>query len=574
MTGTFLEINDGERSHRLAFTKDKFSIGRGPGNDIVLVDDRASRSHALIERVSGNFYVRDLNSRNGTWLNGGKVAEVLQLASGDTIQIGRHSIQLVVHDEQQVEDMEVLTADDLVEAEEAEQEDVTNEVLPDELFVDDADVEVQLTRLAENLPNHGFSAEQIQLTDSRGQSVHGDASRSKTAPGEAVELLRMLLLVCYRSHATDIHIEPRQEGHYIRLRIDGLMVDIAAVPAQIGVRVSTVVKVLCQIDIGQRKTIQEGAFASKMPDPKHPGKFRRVDYRVSFAPAVLGQKLVVRILDSSGAPARLSELGLPRKMMENVAKIIHRDAGMVLVCGPTGSGKTTTLYSLLRSIDLAKRNVVTIEDPVEVHLDGITQIPVDEEHDRSFLQLLRSVLRQDPDVILVGEIRDAETARVAMQAAITGHMVFSTVHTRDTLGTVFRLRDLGVEPYMLGQGLQLVLAQRLVRQLCPFCKQAVTLTARQREVLGPDNAHVEKIFKPVGCARCLRTGHAGRRAYFEMLGNNEKLSEAIFANATRQEMAKALDGSNFTSLRQGAFQLVADGFVAFDEVEREMGIEG
>jgi type II secretory ATPase GspE/PulE/Tfp pilus assembly ATPase PilB-like protein len=311
-----------------------------------------------------------------------------------------------------------------------------------------------------------------------------------------------------------------------------------------------------------------------MPDIKHQGKVHRVDYRVSFAPAVLGQKLVVRILDASGAPARLSDLGFHRHMMETVARVIHQDSGMVLVCGPTGSGKTTTLYSLLRSIDLAKRNVVTIEDPVEVHLDGITQIPVDEEHERSFLQLLRSVLRQDPDVILVGEIRDAETARVAMQAAITGHMVFSTVHTRDTLGTVFRLRDLGVEPYMLGQGLQLVIAQRLVRQLCPFCKQAVAPTPRQLAALGPKNANVTQIFKPVGCPRCLKTGHAGRRAYFELLASNEELAQAIFSNATRQELLKVIaNNPNFMSLRQSALQLVADGFVAFDEVEQDMGVE-
>jgi general secretion pathway protein E len=577
MAETFLQINtgvNGDREQRLAFTKDKYTFGRGPGNDIVLVDPDASRSHAVFERVSGAFFIRDLGSRNGTKLNGQKIKEVGELANGDTVQIGKHKIRLIVEkDEEEADDGDMLTADDLVEVEEEPEEElgVSDAVIPDEFFADDDDIEVQLSKLAANLPNRGFEVDQVQLTDSKGQSVHrGDTT---SIPGEAVGILRQLLLICHRARATDIHVEPRQDVHTIRVRIDGEMVDIANVAPAVGTKVATVVKVLCQIDIAQRKSIQEGSFASKMPDEKNPGKFRRVDYRVSFAPAVLGQKLVIRILDSSGAPGRINDLGLPKWMVDQVSKVIHQDSGMVLVCGPTGSGKTTTLYALLRSIDLAKRNVVTIEDPVEVHLDGITQIPVDEAHDRSFLQLLRTVLRQDPDVILVGEVRDAETARVAMQSAITGHLVFSTVHTRDTVGTVFRLRDLGVEPYMLGQGLQLVIAQRLVRQLCPFCKQPVTPTKKQLEALGPAAANVKQIFKAKGCPRCLRTGHSGRRAYFELLVNNERLSEAIYANASRQELLNVIHTPEFRSLRQSALQLVADGFVALEEVEQDMGVE-
>ncbi len=575
MTGTFLEIYNGEQSQRIPFNKDKFGMGRGPANDIVFADDISSRNHAQIERVSGKFYLRDLQSRNGTRHNGKKITEVMELKNGDKVQIGRYVITLVIGQAAQVESLDVLTADDLVEAE----PDSSDEVLPSSLFEDgDADdannpdqsAAAQMMRLAGHLPSNGVELDKFEMTDARGQTVH---KKSKKGPAEPVELLRLLLMVSFRARATDVHIEPRQDGHYIRLRIDGMMVDIAHVPTSVGTRISTVVKVLSEIDIAQRNTIQEGSFASRIPDEKNPGKFRRMDYRVSFAPAVLGQKLVIRILDPGGAPARLSDLGLPQQMMEQVARVIHRDAGMVLVAGPTGSGKTTTLYALLRSIDLAKRNVVTIEDPVEVHLDGITQIPVDESQDRSFLQLLRSVLRQDPDVILVGEIRDSETARVAMQSSITGHMVFSTVHTRDTLGTIFRLRDLGVETYMLTQGLQLVISQRLIRQLCPFCKKAVAPTSQQIAALGPKHANVKKIFKPVGCDRCLRTGHAGRRAYFELLANSEAVTEAILSNASRQDIVKLLAAHNFMSLRDSAYQLVADGFVAIEEVEQDMGAE-
>jgi general secretion pathway protein E len=602
MADPFLDIHGGKQDEQFPLTHDKITIGRGPKNDIVLADDKSSRSHAVIERTDGIYYIRDLGSTNGTFLNGTKVTDTFEMANGDQIRIGSHIITLNTGAPADEQDIEVLTADDLVEeppaddnldpadlvesdfeSDEPIEDDspiemdyaASPEIIPSEMFADDERVDIQLAKLAANLPSHGFEAGQIELTDTRGQVMHGAGEGRKTQsdPGGAVELLRGLLLVCNRSRATDIHVEPREEFHTIRLRIDGLMVDIANVPSAIGIKLATVVKVLCELDIGQRKAIQEGSFAARIPDERIKGKFRRIDYRVSYAPAILGQKLVVRILDSSGAPNRLGDLGLPRGMTEKVNKVIQQESGMVLVVGPTGSGKTTTLYSLLRSIDLARRNVVTIEDPVEVHLDGITQIPVDEEQDRSFLQLLRSVLRQDPDVILVGEIRDAETARVAMQAAITGHMVFSTLHTRDTLGTIFRLRDLGVEPYMLAQSLQLVIAQRLVRQLCPYCKKAVAPTARQLAALGPANADVKQIFKPVGCDRCLRTGHAGRRGYFELLVNNETLSQAIQANASRGELLQVISAApGYVSLRQSAYQLVADGFVGFEEVEQDVGL--
>jgi general secretion pathway protein E len=583
-----LTIACGSREFQFAVTRKSTTIGRGAACDLVLPDEKASRSHAVIEQIAEGFQIRDLGSSNGTWFNGEPLTEPQLLFFGDRFQIGLHLITVNFGEERPVEYTEetddMLTADDLVEADDAGEEDVDSfELIDDSEVVEDAmspfdnvgasdeDAKASLANLADHLPNHDFSASDIELTDARGHIIHGTGMSRKSLadPGGAVELLRLLLLVCYRGRATDIHVEPREQSHAIRLRIDGLMIDIVTIPPAVGVKIATVVKILCEIDIAQRKMIQEGAFAARFPDARHPGKLHRVDYRVSYAPAVLGQKLVVRILDSSTAPSKLTDLGLPVRFTEQVAKVIHRDSGMVLVVGPTGSGKTTTLYSLLRTINLAKRNVVTIEDPVEVHLDGITQIPVDESKDRSFLQVLRSVLRQDPDVILVGEIRDSETARVAMQAAITGHMVFSTLHTRDTLGTIFRLRDLGVEPYMLGQSLQLVIAQRLIRQLCPHCKRAVRPTPEQKAALGPANANVNKIFSPVGCGRCLGTGHLGRRGFFEMLANTDALTRAILTNAPREELLKVVAEGGFVSLQQSAYQLVAEGLVGFDEVDAE-----
>jgi type II secretory ATPase GspE/PulE/Tfp pilus assembly ATPase PilB-like protein len=246
---------------------------------------------------------------------------------------------------------------------------------------------------------------------------------------------------------------------------------------------------------------------------------------------------------------------------------------MVLVCGPTGSGKTTTLYSLLRSIDVSQRNVVTIEDPVEIQLEGVTQIPVNDAQGSSFSALLRSVLRQDPDVILVGEVRDPETARIAMQAAITGHLVFSTVHSRDSVGSVFRLLDLGVEPYMVAQGLHLVLAQRLVRQLCPHCRVPSAPKPDELKRMGPAAEGVKKLYNPGTCLRCLNTGFHGRRAVFELLTATDQLRDAVLRKATLQDINAAVATTKFETLLQTGYQLVADGITSLSEVEHAIGSE-
>jgi type II secretory ATPase GspE/PulE/Tfp pilus assembly ATPase PilB-like protein len=258
-------------------------------------------------------------------------------------------------------------------------------------------------------------------------------------------------------------------------------------------------------------------------------------------------------------------------MARQIAEAIAQDAGMILVAGPTGSGKTTTLYSLLRSIDYSQRNVMTIEDPVEIQLDGITQIPVDEAHGKSFAAILRSALRQDPDVILVGEIRDAETARTAMQAAITGHLVFSTVHTKDTAGTIFRLMDLGVEPYMIGQGLHMVVAQRLVRNLCPSCRKPVAPTPEQLKVLGEKYANLKRLYEPQGCKKCLGTGYFGRRAVFELLSTSDKLRDVILTQPTIKGIHEAMAETQFVRLIDTGYDLAAKGLVSMQEVERAVG---
>lgn len=565
MSGAYLELKAGKQSQQIPLDAERLSIGRQSACDVVLEDSQASRNHCLIERSGADFVLRDLDSRNGTRVNGQLVTSVV-LAPKDVITIGAAQLTFFAPDEPtEVEDeVEVLSSDDLVDYE----PDTEQSRALSGFVVKGDQYEQGLEKLANALPDGGFGEADVEMVNARGGMMHAANTNRKAGPREAVDLFRLVLLICFRSRASDIHIEPKQEGTSCRLRIDGNMVDVMLVPSQIGIKITTLVKVLSDIDISQRNTIQEGHFSARVPTKK-PGAKRRVDYRVSFAPALHGQKLVIRILDTANAPLRLGDLQLPTHMYASLGSAIRQDSGMVLVAGPTGSGKTTSLYALLRSIDTNTRNVVTIEDPVEIQLENITQIPVDEAHEKGFAQLLRSVLRQDPDVLLVGEVRDSETARIAMQAAITGHLVFSTIHTKDTIGTIFRLLDLGVEPYLIGQGLQMVLAQRLVRKLCPHCKKPITPTPAQRaainEVTPFENG---KIFVPHGCPKCLGTGFVGRQAFFELLKVTDELRDVILRNPAMQDIEAAVSKTGFKRLKTNALELVAQGVTPFDEVDR------
>jgi general secretion pathway protein E len=246
---------------------------------------------------------------------------------------------------------------------------------------------------------------------------------------------------------------------------------------------------------------------------------------------------------------------------------------MVLSCGPTGSGKTTTLYSVLRAIDVNQRNVITIEDPVEYEIAGVTQMPIDQHQGNTFHGLLRSVLRQDPDVILLGEIRDKETATTAMQAAMTGHLVLSTVHAKDTVSTIFRLLNLGVEPYLVASGLNVVIAQRLVRLLCPHCKVDKHPTPQQTMQMQKFVEGVGKVYVPNGCERCMQTGYIGRRAVFEMLTISDDIRDSILQNPTISAIRAAMQKIMFTSLRENGYRLVAEGLTSVDEADRVTGTE-
>jgi type II secretory ATPase GspE/PulE/Tfp pilus assembly ATPase PilB-like protein len=593
MEYVYLKVKTPAGDRQVSLSSEPLTIGRHDSNKLVLSEIMASRFHCVIERKDASYILRDLQSRNGTQLNGQRVLNAM-LKSGDVISIGATALTIVVHQAgaQNTKKFErTMPARPATAALAAEKppEKVVDEL--DELeVVDELEVMEEepaapepplkvLRRTADALLNHNFDVDAISLINTRGKMAH-DSQDATSGTSETVLLFRLCLLICFRSHASDIHLEPRAEDFLLRIRVDGNLIDIVAFTKENGIKFASLVKVLCELDTTQRSIVQEGHFAARAPNtandatsslPNAP-KFRRVDYRVSFVPSLHGQKMVVRVFDTANSPLLVEHLGLPPKVQEHISKELTLDAGLILVCGPTGSGKTTTLYSLLRSCGASFRNIVTIEDPVEVQIEGTTQLPVDDAEGKSFAALLRSVLRQDPDVIMVGEIRDSETARIALQASMTGHLVLSTIHTRDTIGTVFRLMDLGVEPYMVAQGIHLVLAQRLVRTFCPSCKKLIRPTPDDKKRLEEAGAqNVERIYKPVGCPKCLGTGFYGRRAFFEFLAASDKMRDQVLKSPTPTELAATLKETGFITLGDAGYLLVAQGLTSIDEVDRAVG---
>ncbi len=571
MNQPHLEIRTPQGTRLFPLEARPVTIGRHRENMLVLDEPRASRFHCIIWKADDGFHFRDLGSTNCTLINGQPLRSA-QLKNDDLIVIGSVRIRLVAPAADAGANRDSSEAESITEAdaiEELTEADLADAPPPPRHEAKPAgparlDDLAYLQVLATSLNDGKFTEADVTFVNARGSVVHGSQTDVSDRGQETVGLLRLLMLVCLRIHATDIHVEPRNTDYQLRIRVDGIMIDLIRLSRETGVRLTSLVKILADVDIAQRNVVQEGRFAVRVPD-------RRVDCRLSFAPAMFGQKLVARIFDAAATPLRLWDLQLPARICQDLEKTIRRDTGMVLACGPTGSGKTTTLYAMLRSIDIAQRNVTTIEDPVEIQLEGITQIPVNEAQDNTFPSLLRSVLRQDPDVILVGEIRDAETARIAMQAAMTGHMVFSTLHSRNAVGAVFRLLDLGIEPYALSQGLNRVVAQRLVRQLCPHCKVAGKPTSEQLRRMESFGLRADVIYSPGQCARCLHTGHAGRRAVFELLTLNDPLREALLKSPTAQELSQIADKTGFQSMLNAGYRLVVQGVTSLAEIEHMLG---
>ena len=410
----------------------------------------------------------------------------------------------------------------------------------------------------------GFGLEGLSLVNARGQTLH--AAGRDAAANQTLTLLGMLLLGSVRCAASDIHIEPRNEATTLRLRVDGTMIEVGKLSPDDTRKLTGLIKVLSDIDITRKAQVQEGRFSAGVPG-------RAIDYRVSLAPSMHGQKIVLRVLDPAQSPQYLDKLNLPRRVHRGLERAASRAQGVVLVCGPTGSGKTTTLYAVLRGLDAAARNVVTIEDPIEYELDSITQLPVKADRGDTYASLLRSCLRQDPDVLVIGEIRDSDTAVTAMEAATTGHLVFSSLHATDTLGTVLRLLDLDVEPYLLASTLNLILAQRLVRRLCPHCRKPTKLDEDELKEMGLDPKQRQSIFDADGCAECFHTGYHGRIGVFELLQVDDTLRDLIMSKPTLVDMRKAIaDGGTVTLAMHGRERVLA-GETSPEEADLVVGLQ-
>jgi general secretion pathway protein E len=568
----YLEIATPRGLKRLTLGERAITIGREQGNALVLDDDQASRRHCVIEPYADGFRLRDLGSRNGTRLNNQPVSEKT-LDNGDVVRIGGTELRFIHPGQSEARSRRNTPDFSSAVAEQRQfQQQATVDFDPHGAVVDaQTNYEKKLREIIDSAPEKPFDETDISLIDSKGVTIHqavsaGLDSGSDEDIGEGIRVFRLLLLACFRSRATDLHIEPRVDAAAVRLRVDGYMLSAVELSSSIFKRILGVVKILCQIDTSRKNVVQDGHFSVQ-------AKGRRVDYRVSFTPSVHGQKVVIRVLDSANAPSRLHELGLVPWMYEKLRTIATKDAGLLLACGPTGSGKTTTLYSCIREIDVVQRNAITIEDPVEYYIEGCTQIPIDHGQGNTFASILRSVLRQDPDVIFVGEIRDTETATVAMQASMTGHLVYTTVHAKDSIGAIFRLLDLGIEPYLVANALNVILAQRLVRCLCDTCKKPAKPTPAQNMKMGQALGGVPRIFTPSGCKRCLKTGFIGRRAIFELLEVTDQLRDVILKSPTIQQIREVLGQGLFMSLQQSGYQLVAQGVTSIDEIDRVAGSE-
>ncbi|MEK6528368.1 MAG: type IV-A pilus assembly ATPase PilB, partial [Nitrospirota bacterium] len=390
-------------------------------------------------------------------------------------------------------------------------------------------------------------------------------SELKQAVEEApvVKLVNLMLGEAISRGASDVHVEPYEKIFRVRYRIDGMLYDVMQPPLKLKAALSSRIKIMSELDIAERRLPQDGRIKLKM-------KGREVDLRVSTLPTLFGEKIVMRILDKSSLVLDLTKLGFEQKALQEFDTAIHSPYGMVLVTGPTGSGKTTTLYSALSTINTIDVNIMTCEDPVEYNLMGINQVQVKEEIGLTFAAALRSFLRQDPDIIMVGEVRDFETAEIAVKAALTGHLVLSTLHTNDAPSTISRLLNMGIEPFLVSASVLLILAQRLCRKICKECKEEekVPVPALVNVGFTEQEAKSIKCYKGKGCSICNGTGYKGRVALYEVMTVRDEIKELILEGASANEVKNTAVRLGMRTLRMSGLTKIKEGITTIEEVLR------
>jgi type IV pilus assembly protein PilB len=385
------------------------------------------------------------------------------------------------------------------------------------------------------------------------------AASSEEAP--VIKLANLIVLQAIKDRASDVHIEPFEKVMRLRYRIDGVLIDATPPPKQMQLALASRIKIMSNLDIAERRLPQDGRMRVKVSG-------KDFDLRVSVLPTVHGEKIVLRVLDKSNLSASLDKLGLDEGTFKQLKTAIDAPHGLILVTGPTGSGKTTTLYSALNELNNPQWNIITVEDPVEFQVPGINQVPTKKDIGLSFANALRSILRQDPDIIMIGEIRDTETAEIAIEAALTGHQVLSTMHCNDAPGAIARLDDMGIAPFLISSSVILSCAQRLMRRICSHCKEPVTYPVKMFEDLGIDPVVFDgvQLFRGRGCERCKNSGYVGRMAIIEAMTITDQIRKLIIARASTREMAKLAVNQGMHTLRMVALDRARDGTTTLEQV--------
>lgn len=424
-----------------------------------------------------------------------------------------------------------------------------------EKVISEIEGDESLKKAAEELEKEGA----IDLTDV--------AALADSAPVR--KLLNMVLLMAIKEHASDVHFEPFEDEFRIRVKADGVLYEMVPPPRHLAFAITTRIKVMANLDIAERRLPQDGRIELTVGG-------HQVDLRVSVLPTLFGESVVMRILDRSVVSLNLGKVGMDAATLKHFREVIDRPNGVILVTGPTGSGKTTTLYSALSELNHIGDKLITTEDPVEYDIDGIVQIPIDHDIGVTFASCLRAILRQDPDIILVGEIRDQETAEIAIQASLTGHLVFSTLHTNDAPTTVTRLKDMGVPAFLITATVEAILAQRLVRRVCPQCREEFQPTDDMLADLNytKETLNGRKFFRGAGCDVCNNTGYKGRVGLFELMVVTDEIREMIMANRSADELRAAAKKNGMIPLREYGIGFIHEGITTYDEILRETVVEG
>jgi type IV pilus assembly protein PilB len=425
--------------------------------------------------------------------------------------------------------------------------------------------ELELKKVMEDLTTVDEAALELMEEDEE-VDIGKLTEESQEAP--VVRLVNIMLTDAIKRGASDIHVEPYEKNYRVRYRIDGLLREVMNPPQRLRDAITSRIKVLAKLDIAEKRLPQDGRIRLKA---RIEGRMRELDFRVSVLPTMHGEKVVMRLLDKEQLRLDMTKLGFEKSSLKKFEDNILKPYGMVLVTGPTGSGKTNTLYSALQRVNVPETNIITAEDPVEFQMAGVNQVQMKDAIGLNFAAALRSFLRQDPNIILVGEIRDFETAEIAIKAALTGHLVLSTLHTNDAPSTISRLMNMGIEPFLVATSVNVIAAQRLVRKVCQNCKEEVETPIQALLSMGfaESEAHSLKLVKGRGCEKCGNTGYKGRIGLFEVMDMSDDMRELVLSGATALELRRKAVEEGMVTLRQSGLQKIREGMTTIDEVVRE-----